>query len=47
MMKQEMLKIMPFGAVWEEFCRRVGLPESEGWYDKVMDYEAKILKERC
>ena len=46
-MKQEMLKTLPFGAVWEEFCRRAGLGEGEEWYDKVMAYEAQILKERC
>ncbi len=45
-MRQEALKTLPFGAVWEEFCRRAGLPEGEGWYDAVMDYEAKILQER-
>lgn len=46
LMRQEMLKTMPFGAVWEEFCRRSGLPEKEGWYDEVMAYEAQIFKER-
>ena len=45
-MRQEALKMLPLGAVWEEFCRRAGLPEGEGWYDEVMAYEAKVLKER-
>lgn len=45
-MRQEALKMLPLGAVWEEFCRRAGLPEGEGWYDEVMAYEAEVLKER-
>ncbi|MBQ8383035.1 MAG: L-rhamnose isomerase [Clostridia bacterium] len=45
-MRQEALKTLPMGAVWEEFCRRAGLPAGEGWYDEVMAYEAKVLKER-
>ncbi len=45
-MRQEALKTLPLGAVWEEFCRRAGLPQGEGWYDIVMDYEKKILQER-
>ncbi len=45
-MRQEALKMLPLGAVWEEFCRRAGLPAGEGWYDEVMAYEAQVLKER-
>ncbi len=45
-MRQEALKMLPLGAVWEEFCRRAGLPAGEGWYDEVMAYEAEVLKER-
>ena len=45
-MRQEALKMLPLGAVWEEFCRREGLPAGEAWYDEVMAYEAEVLKER-
>ena len=45
-MRQEAQKTLPLGAVWEEFCRRAGLPEGEGWYDEVMQYESEVLKGR-
>lgn len=45
-MRQEAQKLLPLGAVWEEFCRRAGLPAGESWYDKVMAYEAEVLNER-
>ncbi|MGM9647449.1 MAG: L-rhamnose isomerase [Eubacteriales bacterium] len=45
-MRQEAQKMLPLGAVWEEFCRRAGLPAGESWYDKVMAYEAEVLNER-
>ena len=45
-MRQEALKMLPLGAVWEEFCRRAGLPAGEGWYDVVMAYEAEVLNKR-
>ena len=45
-MRQEALKMLPLGAVWEEFCRRAGLPSGEGWYDAVMAYEANVLQKR-
>ena len=46
LMRQEAQKMLPLGAVWEEFCRRAGLPAGESWYDRVMAYEAEVLKER-
>jgi L-rhamnose isomerase len=45
-MRQEALKMLPIGAVWDEFCRREGLAAGEAWYDEVMAYEAEVLKER-
>nr|MDE6274194.1 L-rhamnose isomerase [Clostridiales bacterium] len=41
---QESVKLLPVGAVWEEYLSRLGLKEN--YYDEVMAYEAKILKER-
>ena len=39
MMLAEQAKSMPFGAVWDEYCRRAGCPP-------VAAYEAKVLPER-
>ena len=44
---QEELKTMPFGAVWEEFCRRCGIEPNEKWYEDVEAYEAEVLSRRA
>ena len=46
LMLSEEVKTLPFGIVWEEYCRREGVPADESWYKEVMAYEAKILEER-
>jgi L-rhamnose isomerase len=45
MVRQEELKTMPFGDVWNEYCIRCGTSE-EGWFDEVKRYEADILSSR-
>ena len=47
MMRQEELKSYPWGAVWNEYCRRCGVAEGEAWYDEVADYEEKVLSKRA
>lgn len=42
---QESIKLLPVGAVWDEYLNRLGMKDN--YYDDVMDYEAKILKERA
>jgi L-rhamnose isomerase len=39
-------KTMPFGAVWEEYCRLCGVPVDGEWFAHVCDYEQRILEER-
>ncbi len=46
MMLAEQAKSMPFGAVWDEYCRRAGCPLDGELYPAVAAYEAKILPER-
>ena len=46
LMAQEELKTLPFGAVWEEYCRQCDVPENEGWFQTVEKYEADVLKGR-
>lgn len=45
MVNQEALKTMPFGDVWNEYCRQCGTPE-EGWFDEVKRYEEEVLLKR-
>ena len=39
-------KTMPFGAVWEEYCRLCGVPAGGEWFARVCDYEQRVLEER-
>ncbi len=46
MMLQEEIKTYPFGDVWEEFCRRNSVPETEGWFKEIKKYETEVLANR-
>lgn len=46
MVVQEELKILPFGEVWDEYCRQCGVPVDGEWYDTVKNYEKKVLEVR-
>ncbi|MFH1879345.1 MAG: L-rhamnose isomerase [Bacillota bacterium] len=46
MAMQEAMKMMPVGAVWEEFCRREGVPDDTAWLEAVMQYENDVRKYR-
>ena len=46
MAKQEAMKLMPVGAVWDEFCRREAVPAENAWFTEVMQYENDVLKRR-
>lgn len=46
MVCQEELKIMPFGEIWREYCRRCGVPEDGQWFAHVRKYEADVLSKR-
>ena len=39
-------KTLPFAAVWEEQCRRRGVPSDQRWIDEVRDYECRVLAQR-
>lgn len=39
-------KAMPWGAVWDEFCRRHNVPAGAAWLDEVRAYEKKVLAAR-
>ncbi|MDR2676172.1 MAG: L-rhamnose isomerase [Opitutaceae bacterium] len=42
----EEAKSLPFGAVWDEFCRRNNTPVGPAWIPVVKDYEKKVLPAR-
>ena len=46
LMTQEELKTLPFGAVWEEYCRRCGVAAGGEWFRDVQAYEETVLKAR-
>ncbi len=46
MVLQEELKMMPMGAVWDEFCARQGVEANESWFDAVTAYENEVLSKR-
>ena len=37
---------LPFGAVWEEYCRRTGAPSDDEMVKIVGKYEADVLSKR-
>lgn len=47
MVKQEALKTMPFGAVWEEYCAREGVSADDlEWLREIEQYERDVLAKR-
>lgn len=46
MAESEELKTLPFGAVYDEFCRRAGVPVGMAWFSEVEDYEKNVLAKR-
>ena len=42
----EEIKTLPFGAVWDEYCRRMNVPVGDQWLKEVRDYEAKVTSLR-
>lgn len=47
MLLQEEQKTLPFGEVWNEYCRACGVPEDGEWFDAVKDYEKTVLEARA
>lgn len=46
MVIQEELKTMPFGEVWEQYCRECGVPADGEWFQTVKQYENDVLNKR-
>ncbi len=43
----EDLKAMPFGPVWDEFCKRNNVPAGHAWLAEVKAYERDVLAKRA
>ena len=43
----EELKGMPFGAVWDYYCLRQGVPVGMGYMDDIREYERQVLAKRA
>jgi len=42
----EELKSMPFGAIWDYYCQKQGVPVGAAWIDEVKQYEKDVLAKR-
>ena len=46
MVIQEEMKTMPFGEIWDEYCRVCGAPLDGQWLEAVKQYEQDVLLHR-
>lgn len=46
MVLQEESKMLPFGAVWAEYCEQCGVTADKSWFDEIKTYEAEVLSKR-
>jgi L-rhamnose isomerase len=42
----EELKTMPYGAVWDRYCEKSGVPAGEAWIAEIKRYEKDVLSKR-
>jgi L-rhamnose isomerase len=42
----EEFKTYPFGAIWDYYCEKMGVPVRESWLEEVKSYEQEILSKR-
>ncbi|MDE7309262.1 MAG: L-rhamnose isomerase [Lachnospiraceae bacterium] len=45
MVRQEAVKLLPFGDIWNEYCEQCNAPEDK-WYEEVKQYEKEVLAKR-
>ena len=46
MVRQEELKTLPFGDIWNEYCKECGVPADGKWFEIVKNYEKEVLAKR-
>jgi L-rhamnose isomerase len=42
----EEAKTLPFGAVWDYYCMKQGVPVGDAWLAEVKRYEREVLSKR-
>lgn len=45
MVRQEEIKTLPFGDVWNAYCAEYGVAD-DGWFDEIKRYETQVLAKR-
>lgn len=45
MVRQEAVKLLPFGDIWNEYCEQCNTPEDK-WYEEIRQYEKEVLGKR-
>jgi L-rhamnose isomerase len=43
---QERVKVLPFGDVWGEYCKRCGAPTECHLWEEIEKYEKEVLSKR-
>lgn len=46
MVRQDEMKTMPFGDVWQAYCESCGVPGDRVWFDEIVKYEEEVLSKR-
>ena len=46
LVRQEEIKMLPFGDIWNEYCERCGVKAGPEWFDEVKEYEKTVLSKR-
>ncbi len=46
MMLQEQLKMYPIGDIWDRYCEECGVDDDTSWFERVREYENKVLLKR-
>lgn len=47
MVLMEEQKTMPFGEIWDEYCRACGKPLDGEWFAEIEKYETEVQSKRC
>lgn len=46
MMLQEEIKLLPFGDIWMEYCKRCNVSGDMSWFQEIKQYEEDVLNKR-
>ena len=45
-MLMEEAKTLPFSDIWDEYCKREGVPATEAWFAEIKQYEKDVQSKR-